>query len=97
MTAFFSKIVPKRIAGQIALLVITSIVLAHAVAFATIFFLWPRPAPTEIPWAKLAQLAYTARLLDAAPGGEIRAGIVEAAHRSLHGLHWTSPFRSRRS
>jgi hypothetical protein len=38
MTAFFSRIVPKRIAGQIALLVITSIVLAHAVAFATIIF-----------------------------------------------------------
>ena len=65
----------KRIAGQIALLVITSIVLAHAVAFATIILLWPRPAPPEIPWAKLAQLAYTAKLLDAAPGGEIRAGI----------------------
>jgi signal transduction histidine kinase len=83
MTAFFSRIVPKRIAGQIALLVITSIVLAHAVAFATIILLWPRPAPPEIPWAKLAQLAYTAKLLDAAPGGEIRAGIVEAAHRSF--------------
>jgi hypothetical protein len=45
------------------------------VAFATIILLWPRPAPPEIPWAKLAQLAYTAKLLDAAPGGEIRAGI----------------------
>ena len=43
MTAFFSRIVPKRIAGQIALLVVTSIVLAHAVAFATIILLWPRP------------------------------------------------------
>jgi signal transduction histidine kinase len=90
MTAFFSRIVPKRIAGQIALLVITSIVLAHAVAFATILRLWPRPAPPEIPWAKLAQLAYTARLLDAAPGGEIRARIVEAAHRSFPSLSYSA-------
>jgi signal transduction histidine kinase len=85
-----SRIVPRRIAGQIALLVVISLVLAHVVAFTTVYFLWPRPAPPEIPSAKLAQLAYTAKLLDAAPNGDIRARIVEAASRSFPNLRYYS-------
>lgn len=90
MMTFLSKVAPRRIAGQIALLVIASIVLAHAVAFATVFFLWPRSAPSEIPSSKLAQLAYTAQLLDAIPGMEMRATIVEAARRSLPDLRYSA-------
>jgi signal transduction histidine kinase len=84
-----ARLMPRRIAAQMALLVAVSLVVAHVVAFTTFYLLW-RPTPAEIPFVKIAELAYTAKLLDAASSGEIRARIVEAATRSFPDLRYSA-------
>ena len=84
-----ARLMPRRIAAQMALLVAVSLVVAHVVAFTTFYLLW-RPTPAEIPFVKIAELAYTAKLLDAASSGEIRAQIVEAATRSFPDLRYSA-------
>jgi hypothetical protein len=69
MRRLLRKLVPNRIAGQIALLVIGSLVLAYIVTAITVILFAPRPTDPPVP-SKLAQLGYTAKLLSALPAGD---------------------------
>jgi signal transduction histidine kinase len=89
MRRLLRKLVPNRIAGQIALLVIGSLVLAYIVTAITVILFAPRPTDPPVP-SKLAQLGYTAKLLSALPAGEARAQLVEAARQSFPNLHYSA-------
>ena len=87
----FSRILkPRRIGTQIAVLVVTSLLIAQLVTAGTFFLFSP---PTLLfsppggaghsPGAVVAKLATIAKLLAAAETPQARQAILEAAHRSL--------------
>jgi signal transduction histidine kinase len=71
----------RRISSQIAVLIVTSLLLAQIITTATIFSLMP-PPPFP-PGAHLSRLAYTAKLIDAAPTADARAAILDTARGSF--------------
>ncbi|WP_375464983.1 ATP-binding protein [uncultured Methylobacterium sp.] len=80
-----ARLRPRSIAGQIALLVIAAIVVAHAVA-TTAFVLLREPwRPDDRPGVAVGRLATVARLLDAAAPNE-RASLLAGAARALPAL-----------
>jgi signal transduction histidine kinase len=78
---FFDNLVPRHIGSQIALLIVVSLVIV-LVATTTVFLL-QAPTRPEIVKASLAQIAFTARLLDRAPSDAARAEVLQIAQRSL--------------
>jgi len=69
MTAFQrlrARLRPQSIAGQIALLVVAGIAVAHMVATAAFLILHEPPNPDELPGVAASRLGTLARLLDAA-------------------------------
>jgi signal transduction histidine kinase len=84
--AFLQRCLPQRIASQIALLVVTALVLAHLVVSLTFIFLNPRPGFSEGPGAVVTRLVFAARLIDSAASPQARADIVRAAEASIRNL-----------
>ena len=81
MKRIFEFLTLRRISSQIAVLIVTSLLLAQTITAATIFWLLPPPGfPPGAPWSRLAS---TARLLDATPTPAARATIAEAARTSF--------------
>ncbi|WP_375453802.1 ATP-binding protein [uncultured Methylobacterium sp.] len=74
-----ARLRPRSVAGQIALLVVAAIVVAHAVA-TTAFVLLREPwRPDDHPGVAAGRLAIIARLLDASPAQERGALLANAA------------------
>ena len=80
MSAFVQRIVPRRIGTQIAVLVVTAIVVAH-VAITTVLLIGHDRAP-EPPFMEIEGLAATQRLIAAEPDATLRAAILRAAQRA---------------
>lgn len=80
MTQWLRYLTPRHIGSQIAVLIVVSLAIANGVT-ATVFLLQP-PPKTENTVAVLAGLAFTAKLLDAAPP-QARADILRTARESL--------------
>lgn len=77
-----ARLRPRSIAGQMALLVVAGIAVAHLVA-TTAFLLLHEPLnPDELPGVAVNRVATVARLLDAAEP-EARAALIAGAARSL--------------
>jgi signal transduction histidine kinase len=81
---------PRRIGTQIAVLVVTSLLISQVVTAATFFLFSPLPGSGHSPVAAVAELAVTAKLLVAADTPEARLDILQAARRSFPGLHVAS-------
>ena len=73
---------PRSIAGQIALLVVAGIAVAHMVATLAFLLLHEPPNPDGLPVVAVSRVATIARLLDAAEP-EARAALIASADRSL--------------
>jgi signal transduction histidine kinase len=91
VTRFLKKLLPQRIASQIAALVVTSLVLAHVVTTLTIFLLNPHPNFMNSPGATTTRLAFTAKLLDATSNPDARADILRAAREGFPGMELREP------
>jgi len=81
---------PRRIGTQIAVLVVTSLLIAQAITAATFFLFSPSPSFGQSPAAAVTQLAVTAKLIAAADSEQARRAILEAARRSLPELQVAS-------
>jgi signal transduction histidine kinase len=74
----------RRIGTQIALLVVTSLVIAQAVTVATFVLFGPQPGELRhSPGAAIASLVTTGRLLLAAETPQAREAVIAAARRAL--------------
>lgn len=78
------RMMPNRIAGQIAVAMVGALLLASAVSASAVFFLLPIPAPM-VGQASIAQFALLAQLFEASNSSE-RVDLVHAAQVSLPGL-----------
>jgi signal transduction histidine kinase len=88
MIGIVKRLLPRGIAGQIALLVVTSLLLAQAVTITTFFLVNPRLSLVDAPGAPITRLAFTAKLLEAIADPHVRAEIVRAASDSVPALEW---------
>ena len=70
-----------RISSQIAILIVTSLLLAQIITAGTI--VWLFPPPVSPPIVSMSKLATTAKLLDAAPTLDARSVILETIGRSF--------------
>ena len=77
-----AKLRPRSIAGQIALLVVAGIAVAHMVATLAFLLLHEPPNPDDLPVVAVNRVATIARLLDAAEP-DARAPLIASAARSL--------------
>lgn len=84
MNAFMQRIMPSRIGTQIAVLVVTAIVVAH-VAITTVIFFGHSHAP-EPPFLEIESLVTTQRLIAAEPDETLRAAMLIAAQRAYPDL-----------
>lgn len=84
MKRLLQYLVPRHIGSQIAVLIVVSLAIANGVT-ATVFLLQP-PPKTENTVGVLAGLAFTAKLLDAAPTPAARAEVLRSARDSLSTL-----------
>jgi signal transduction histidine kinase len=80
----------RRIATQIAILVVTALLIAQAVTLGIFLLFHPGSGPGPSPGVAVAQLAATAKLLMAADNAQARDAILAAARRGLPELHTTS-------
>ncbi len=80
--ALRARLRPRSIAGQIALLVVAGIAVAHGVATAAFFLLHEPQNPDTLPGVAAARVGVVARLLDAADPA-VRPAIIAAGARSL--------------
>jgi signal transduction histidine kinase len=78
MTAVLARLVPRSIAGQIVILVVSSLILAHGILTLTFFYLSPRPGPPGPRGTAMANLAFAARLLDRGASADARTDLVHA-------------------
>ena len=78
---------PRRIAVQIAVLIVASLALAQIVTALAVLLLRPEQIPGDIPGAAVARLGTIVRLLDAAPDSEVRAVLFQAARAGFPRLH----------
>jgi signal transduction histidine kinase len=83
MIALASKLFPQRIAGQIAVLVVTSVLLAHAVITLTFLLLSPRPGLMHPSARIMGDVALAARLIDASSSSAARADILRSIRAFL--------------
>jgi signal transduction histidine kinase len=83
MIALASKLFPQRIAGQIAVLVVTSVLLAHAVITLTFLLLSPRPGLMHPSARIIDDLALSAKLIDASSSSGARADILRSIRAFL--------------
>lgn len=81
MRSLLRLIVPRRIGTQIALLVVTAIVLAH-VAITTSFLVFEHGRRPEPRLAEIEHLAFAARLAETGADASARAGVLAAARRA---------------
>ena len=84
MNAFMQRIMPSRIGKQIAVLVVTAIVVAH-VAITTVIFFGHSHAP-EPPFLEIESLVTTQRLIAAEPDETLRAVANRMADRHVSRL-----------
>lgn len=80
MNGFIKHNMPGRIGTQIAILVVTAIVVAH-IAITSVLFFGRNRAP-EPPFWEIERLVATQRLIVAAPDGTLRSAILAAAQRA---------------
>jgi signal transduction histidine kinase len=94
MIALASKLLPQRIASQIAVLVVTSVLLAHAVVTLTFLLLSPHLGPN-----RMGDVTLAARLLDDSFGAGSRTDILRAvrAHLPHVDVHDAPPAGERRA
>ena len=78
----------RRIGTQIAVLVVTSLLIAQAVTAATFLFLGPPGRFMHSPDVMLAKLLVTAKLVAAAPTAEAQQAIIAAARSGLPELRF---------
>ncbi len=83
MTGWLENLWPRRIAVQIAVLIVASLALAQIVTALAVLLLRPEQIPGDIPGAAVARLGTVVRLLDAAPDPETRAALFQAAQAGL--------------
>lgn len=86
LAALFARLRPRSIAGQIALLVVAAIVVAHAVATIAFVLLREPWRPDDHPGVAANRLAVIVRLLDEAPPEE-RPALLRHAAAALPFLH----------
>lgn len=79
LSPHLQNLVPQRIGTQIAMLVIISFVLAHAVVTATFLFKEPPPNIMKPHSVQLGKLLFLAELLDKVSGPDNRSDILQAA------------------
>jgi len=79
MSSVFGRFTPTTIAGQIAMLVVASIVLAHLLITATFFLLGPQRGHEQPEIGASKSLAFLAMLIDSAPDATRRAELLQAA------------------
>jgi signal transduction histidine kinase len=84
VTRLIDYLLPRRISSQIAVLIVVSLAIANGVTAAV--FLLLAPAKPENTAGILAGLAFTARLLDAAPTAAARADVLRSAQESFANL-----------
>jgi signal transduction histidine kinase len=77
---------PRRIGTQIALLVVTSLLIAQAVTATTFLLLSPPAGSLGHPPGPVANLAAVGKLIVAADTPQARAAVIAAAHRGLADL-----------
>ncbi|WP_342165533.1 ATP-binding protein [Methylobacterium sp. SD21] len=77
-----ARLRPRSIAGQIALLVVAGIAVAHVVATASFFLLHEPQNPDALPGVAAARVGVLARLLDVAEPS-VRPALIAAGARSL--------------
>ncbi|MBE7244166.1 MAG: HAMP domain-containing protein [Actinomycetospora chiangmaiensis] len=77
-----ARLRPRSVAGQIALLVVAGIAVAHVVATTAFFLLHEPQNPDTLPGVAAARVGTLARLLDAADPS-VRPAIIAASARSL--------------
>lgn len=77
-----ARLRPRSVAGQIALLVVAGIAVAHVVATAAFFLLHEHQNPDALPGVAAARVGMLARLLDAADPAA-RPALLAAGTRSL--------------
>jgi signal transduction histidine kinase len=86
MIAILHRVTPRRIASQIAALVVTALFLSQLLMVFIVVRLHPPSLPLETPVAKAIQMATLARMLEAASSVVARAAIGKAAIESVPGL-----------
>ncbi len=82
------RLLPQRIGGQIAILVVTALAIANLATAVTVFLLNQHPSFINSPFAAMTKLAVVAKLVDAATP-QTRAAILVAARASLPDLSET--------
>ena len=88
MKGIVCRFLPANIAGQIAMLVVASIVIAHLLITATFFFLGPQ-RPLENPEiGTISGLAFMALLLDSESDAAKRTELLQAALKIDPNLKW---------
>jgi signal transduction histidine kinase len=84
----FEKLRSQRITTQIAVLVVTALVIAHVVIGIAVFALYLRPDPMSWPGAAMVRLGIVARLLDAALSPDQRAEILRIGRAEIPELEF---------
>jgi signal transduction histidine kinase len=79
----FEKLRSQTITTQIAVLVVTALVIAHVVIGIAVFALYPRPNPMSSPGAAMIRLGFVAKLLDAASSPDQRAEIMRIGRAEI--------------
>lgn len=87
---FWTRLLPDRIAAQIALLVVMSVLLLHAAVYITVVSIRRGPPP-EHPAETTGRVAGFVQMLDAAPLAE-RAALIARMAQASPGLTLTYPF-----
>ena len=82
IAAIRARLRPRSIAGQIALLVVAGIAVAHMVATLAFLLLHEPPNPDELPGVAVHRVATIARILDAA-GPDVRPALLASAGRGV--------------
>jgi signal transduction histidine kinase len=79
----FEKLRSVRITTQIAVLVVTALVIAHLVIGIAVFTLYPRPNHMSWPGEAMVKLGFIAELLDAASSPDQRAEILRVGRAEI--------------
>ncbi len=80
MKHLLRHLVPVRIGSQIAVLVVTALILAHIVLTATFLLIDPRP-PHAAYFSLIERLVFLAQMMDAETDAAARANLFATAHR----------------
>ena len=86
MIAILRRVMPRRIASQIATLVVTALFLSQLLMVFIVVRLYPPSLPLETRVATAIQAATLARMLEASSSAVARAAIGKAATESVPGL-----------